>query len=99
MKIAAGTALLAAMILTTIGLAATTLAAYAGPDGNPNRQPYASDPGGTMAVKPATVGTVTYDPFGTPAPFADMQPGQVAVSPPPPLPMAPPPANRPPRSR
>jgi hypothetical protein len=70
-----------------------------GPDGNRNRQPYANEPGGTMAVKPATVGRVSYDPFAPPAPFADMQVGQPALNPPPPLPMPPPAANPPLRSR
>ena len=89
MKLAAGAAFLAAM----------TLAACAGPEGNPNRQPYANEPGGTMAVKPATVGTVSYDPYGTPAPFADMQAGQAAINPPPLLPTPAPAANPPLRPR
>jgi hypothetical protein len=75
MKFAAGATLLAAL----------TLMGCMGPDGNPDRQPYASDPGGAIAVKSATVGTVSYDPYATPAPFADMQAGQAAINPPPPL--------------
>jgi len=51
-----------------------------------------------MAVKPETVGTVAYDPYGTPAPFADMQTGRAAINPPPPLPM-PAPQARPPLTR
>ena len=88
MKFAAGATLLAAL----------TLMGCMGPDGNPNRQPYASDPGGAIAVKSATVGTVSYDPYATPAPFTDMQAGQAAINPPPPLatPMPmPPPGRRP----
>ena len=90
MKFAAGTTLLAAL----------SLMGCMGPEGNPNRQPYANEPGGTIAVKPGTVGTVGYDPYATPAPFADMQAGQAAINPPPPLatpmpPATPYPARRP----
>jgi hypothetical protein len=80
-------------------VAALSLMGSMEPAGNPNRQPYANEPGGTMAVQPATVGTVSYDPYGTPAPFADMQTGQAAINPPPPLPMPPPLVNRPLRPR
>jgi hypothetical protein len=67
-----------------------------GPEGNPNAQSYATEPGGVMTTKPETIGTVSYDPYATPAPFADMQAGQAAINPPQPMPMAP--ANpRPPR--
>ncbi len=90
MKFAAGLGLLAALLMTGCST---------GPQGNPNRQPYANEPGGTMAVKPQTMGAVSYDPFGTPAPFADMQAGQAAINPPPPLPVPPPQANPPLRSR
>jgi len=89
MKIAAG-----AVLLGTIALMGCK-----GPEGNPNAQAYASDPGGTMAVKPATVGAVSYDPYAAPAPFADMQAGQAAINPPPPLPMPAPSANPPLRPR
>jgi hypothetical protein len=88
MKFAAGATLLAAL----------TLMGCMGPDGNPNRQPYANEPGGAIAVKSATVGTVSYDPYAAPAPFTDMQAGQAAINPPPPLatPMPPvPPGRRP----
>jgi hypothetical protein len=80
-------------------LASIALTGCMGPAGNPNRQPYADEPGGTMATKPETIGTVAYDPFGTPAPFADMQAGQAAINPPPPLavPAPNPPPGRPPR--
>ncbi|HWU54146.1 MAG TPA: hypothetical protein VN175_01510 [Rhizomicrobium sp.] len=66
--------------------------------GNPNTQAYATDPGGAMAVKPLTVGAVSYDPYGTPAPSVDMQMGQPAVNPPPPMPLPAQPAT-PPRRR
>ena len=56
-----------------------------GSQGNPDRTPYANEPGGVMAVKPETIGKVAYDPYGTPAPFTDMQAGQAAINPPPPM--------------
>jgi hypothetical protein len=62
-------------------LAATSLGACMGPEGNPNGSPYANEPGGTIAVKPETVGMVSYNPYATPAPFADMQMGQPATNP------------------
>ena len=76
-----------------------------GPEGNPNNQPYADQPGGTIAVKPQIIGTESYDPYGTPAPFADMQYSTVAITPAPtpPLNLTPrgaapmPGATRPPR--
>jgi len=89
MKFAAGAALLAAL----------TLMGCMGPDGNPDRQPYANEPGGAIAVKPATVGAVSYDPYAAPAPFADMQAGQAAINPPPPLATPMPPAPLPPGRR
>jgi hypothetical protein len=88
MKFPIGAALLAAM----------ALGGCMGPQGNPNKQAYATDPDGMLAVKPQTAGTVSYDPYGTPAPFADMQAAQPAINPPPPMPMttptAPPRRNR-----
>ena len=48
-------------------LAATSLGACMGPEGNPNGSPYANEPGGTIAVKPETVGMVSYNPYATPA--------------------------------
>jgi hypothetical protein len=68
-------------------LAATSLGACMGPEGNPNGSPYADQPGGTIAVKPEMVGVVSYDPYAAPAPFADMQIGQPAINPPPPAPL------------
>ena len=49
-------------------LAATTLSACADMQGNPNAAPYATDPGGVMAVKPEVLGMVSYDPYAKPAP-------------------------------
>ena len=80
----------------TIGAALMTAIALAGcmgPEGNPNAQPYANEPGGMATAKPETVGQVAYDPYATPAPFADMQAGQAAINPPQPLPA---PAAKPP---
>ena len=62
-------------------LAATSLGACAGPEGNPNPSPYADEAGGTIAVKPEMVGMVTYDPYAQAPPFVDMQLGQPAVNP------------------
>lgn len=74
--------------MTAALLAAATLSACAhGPDGNPNNQPYADQPGGAIAVKPQVIATESYDPYGTPAPFADMQYSAVAITPAPPPPM------------
>ncbi|HET7085109.1 MAG TPA: hypothetical protein VFI23_10085 [Rhizomicrobium sp.] len=71
-------------------LAAVALAGCMGPEGNPDRSAYANESGGAMSVTPQTVGTVHYDPYGKPAPFADMQAGAVALNPPSPGPgMAP----------
>jgi hypothetical protein len=75
-------------------LAVTALAGCAGPEGNPNGFPYASEPGGGIATQPQTIGTVSYDPYAPPAPFADMQAGQPAINPPPLIPMNPPPPAR-----
>ncbi len=60
---------------------AATLAACAGPQGNPNGSPYADQPGGTLAVKPQTVGSETYDPTKPAPPFQDMRPGPYTPTP------------------
>ena len=52
-----------------------------GPEGNPDGQPYATDPGGAIAVKPQVLGMDSYNPYGQPAPFADMQAGSAAITP------------------
>ena len=62
-------------------LAATSLGACMGPEGNPNGSPYANEPGGTIAVKPEVLGMASYDPYAQAAPFSDMQMGQPAVNP------------------
>lgn len=69
-------------LLTAALLAATSLGACAqGPQGNPNNQPYATDPGGAIASKPQFVNTESYDPYATPAPFEDMKAGSPAITP------------------
>jgi hypothetical protein len=91
--------------MTAALLAAAALSGCAtGPDGNPDNQPYATDPGGTIATTPQFIGTESYDPYGTPAPFTDMQYSSVAITPAPaPLPnitpynAVPPPRTIPPR--
>lgn len=73
--------------MTAVFLAACALSAFGlgacanGNQGNPDNQPYATDPGGAIAVKPQFISTESYDPFGTPAPFADMQAGSAATAP------------------
>lgn len=52
-----------------------------GSQGNPDNQPYAGEPGGTIAVTPQIISTESYDPYGTPPPFADMQYSAVAITP------------------
>jgi len=79
-------------------VAAMALGGCMGPQGNPNGQAYANEPGGVMAEKPQTIGKASYDPYATPAPFADMQAGQPAINPPPPMPLVTPTAP-PPRAR
>ena len=62
-------------------LAAVTLAGCMGPHGNPNGRPYATEPGGMVAVSPQAIGTATYDPYGKPPDFADMDIGSSAITP------------------
>jgi hypothetical protein len=63
-------------------LAASVLAACSfGPDGNPNHQPYADEPGGALAVRPQFISSDSYDPYAQAAPFEDMQMGRAAVMP------------------
>lgn len=70
------------LFMTAMLLAASALSACAqGNQGNPGNQPYATDPAGTIAVKPQFVSTESYDPYGTPPPFADMQAGSAAIAP------------------
>ena len=68
--------------MTAALLAASALSACVnGNQGNPNNQPYATDPAGAIAVKPQFISTESYDPYGTPPPFADMQAGSAAMTP------------------
>lgn len=62
-------------------LAAAALAGCMGPEGNPNGQPYATDPGGMIAMAPQTLGVVAYDPYAKPQSFADMDIGSAAITP------------------
>ncbi len=69
-------------LLAAALLAATSLGACAaGPDGNPDRQPYATDPGGAIATQPQFISTESYDPYAPAPPFSDMQAGSVAITP------------------
>ena len=76
MRFSTTAALLAACALSAFGLGAC-----ANNQGNPNNQPYATDPSGAIAVKPQFISTESYDPYGTPPPFADMQAGSAAITP------------------
>lgn len=71
--------------IAAITLAATVtalaLGACAGPQGNPNGSPYADQSGGTLAVKPQTVGSESYDPTKPAPPFQDMRPGPYTPTP------------------
>ena len=62
-------------------LAAMALGGCMGPDGNPDGQPYATDPSGMIAVAPQALGTVAYDPYAKPPNFADMDIGSSAITP------------------
>ena len=59
---------------------AILLAGCAGPDGNPNGQPYAGEPGGTIAVAPQNMGMPLYDPDAKAPPFEDMKAGGVGAN-------------------
>lgn len=69
--------------MTAALVAATALGgcALSGPQGNPNHQPYADQPGGTIAVQPQFISTESYDPYATPPSFSDMQYSAVAITP------------------
>jgi hypothetical protein len=94
-------------IAALVSIAALALAGCADHQGNPNQAAYANEDGGTIATKPQFISQESYDPYGKPAPFKDMQAGGAAISPsgtPPldlttngqsPTPPAPMPANRP----
>jgi hypothetical protein len=74
-------------VMTALLAAASLGGCAVGPQGNPNNQPYADQPGGTIAVQPQVISTASYDPYGTPAPFQDMQYSAVAITPAPTPPM------------
>jgi len=78
MRFSMTAALLAACALSAFGLGAC---ANGNNQGNPDNQAYATDPAGAMAVKPQFVSTESYDPYGTPPPFADMQAASAAIAP------------------
>jgi hypothetical protein len=67
--------------LLGLALTGSALAGCAGPEGNPNGQPYASEPGGAIAVKAEALGVDNYNPYAEAKPFADMQAGQAAIKP------------------
>jgi len=46
--------------IAAVLLAGLALGACTGPQGNPNGQPYASDPSGPIAMAPQALGTVAY---------------------------------------
>jgi hypothetical protein len=75
-------------------LAALALCACAGPEGNLNRQPYADQPGGMIAVRPEPAPATSYDPNVAQPAFDDMRISQPALNPPPaPMPVYKPPAR------
>ena len=45
-----------------VALSALVLGGCMGPDGNPDGQPYANEPGGAIAAPPSVNGVVTYNP-------------------------------------
>jgi hypothetical protein len=71
-------------------LAALGLTACMGPEGNPNRQPYADQ--GMIAVTPQPAPAVAYDPYAAKPGFSDLDIGQPALNPTP----SPPPLYQPP---
>jgi hypothetical protein len=70
-------------------LATSLVGACMGPQGNPNGQPYANEPGGAIALKPQSLGAESYDPYGKPSSFADMDIGNPAINPAPASPTSP----------
>jgi hypothetical protein len=77
MRFSMTAALLAACALSAFGLGACAN----GNQGNPDNQPYATDPAGAIAVKPQFISTESYDPYGAPPPFTDMLAGGAAIAP------------------
>ena len=66
-------------------LAILALPACAGPEGNPNGQPYAGEPGGMIAVRPEPAAAISYDPYAA-QPAYDTQLETPAATPLPPNP-------------
>jgi hypothetical protein len=62
-------------------LATCLVSGCAAPEGNPDGQPYANEPNGAMALKPQFLGVESYDPYGKPSTFADMEVGNPAIDP------------------
>jgi hypothetical protein len=65
-------------------LALLALTACAGPEGNPNGQPYAGEPGGMIAVRPEPAAAVSYDPYAVQPAYDGAQFGTPAATPMPP---------------
>ncbi len=71
-----------------LALTALVMGGCAGPDGNPDGQPYANEPGGAIAVPPSVNGIVAYNPESSVPPSDTMTGGL------PPTPATPQPAGR-----
>jgi hypothetical protein len=67
--------------VAALALAALGLAACMGPQGNPNGQSYAGEPGSAVAATPAANGVETYDPRKPAPPFQDMRGGATPAAP------------------
>jgi len=65
-------------------LAALVLSACAGPEGNPNGQPYADQPGGMIAVRPEAAAAISYDPYAAQPAYDSAQFGTPPATPLPP---------------
>jgi hypothetical protein len=57
-----------------VALSALVLSGCMGPDGNPDGQPYANEPGGTIAAPPMANGVATYNPQSQAPQAADTAP-------------------------
>jgi hypothetical protein len=79
------------MKISILALAGTSLllGGCFGPEGNPNGQPYANEPGGAIAVAATPVGQPTYDPSAPTASFEDMRAGGAGANQPSPTGNAP----------
>lgn len=63
-----------------LALSALVLGGCMGPDGNPDGQPYANEPGGTIAAPPQINGVVAYNPE-SPAPQSGTMTGGLPPTP------------------